>query len=336
MYLALAPYFQAKRVFSITLTPAAFIIAVPAIMPPQSNAYLEMPYKAERDEALAYLRREAFSTDGWERFDEKENVTYEKKAIPGDSSAIPLVRGRGIVNGFTPRQFLAFISYPELRTTWDSRTQEAKLLDRYSQYEVGFYTVQKGFGWIVSPRDIVGVQDTIFHDDDSVERVQCSVDNSLMPPVSGRVRATLTLAGWVLKPHEKGTEVTYVVKINPNGSIPIRIINGSVIPEIPAAIARCAETLGQRGYPPYILQRLKSTLLTEGFDYSMPYKITMVGESSDEFDILYDVKLYPNGPNVEVSGQGKGGVSVSRVEDSQIHIIVSDAADGKDIVLELK
>lgn len=70
----------------------------------------------------------------------------------------------------------------------------------------------RGLGWIVSPRDIVGIQDTIFHDDGKVERVQTSIPDGDKPPVSGRVRATLTLAGWVLLPHERGTNVTYVVK----------------------------------------------------------------------------------------------------------------------------
>ncbi|KAG8882698.1 hypothetical protein FRB97_007838 [Tulasnella sp. 331] len=301
-------------------------------MASQTNTYLDMPYKDKRDEALAYLRREAFSTDGWEKFD---NVTYEKKTIPGDSSTIPLVRGHSVVKGFHPREFLALISYPELRTAWDPRTQEARLLDRYSQYEVGFYTVQKGFGWIVSPRDIVGIQDTLFNEDGTIERVQCSVDDSLKPPVSGRVRATLTLAGWVLKPHEQGTEVTYVVKINPNGSIPIRIINGSVLPEIPAAISRCADTLVRQGYPPYILQKLQSTLRSEGFSYSsMPYTVNMVGKATDEFDIVYDAKVYPQRPKVEISGQGKDGVNVSEPEDGKIRIAIGDAADGKDIILE--
>lgn len=70
----------------------------------------------------------------------------------------------------------------------------------------------RGMGWIVSPRDIVGCQDTIFDDDGTVWRVQCSVNDSAKPPVSGKVRATLTVAGWVLRPNEQGIDVTYIVK----------------------------------------------------------------------------------------------------------------------------
>jgi len=302
---------------------------------PHSMSYPDFPYGSDRDKALRYLRTEGESTDGWERFDEKSNVIYEKKYIEGDSSAIPLVRGRGVVHGYNPRQFLALISFPELRTMWDPRTQEARLLKRYSQHEIGFYTVQKGLGWLISPRDIVGIQDTIFHSDGKIERVQTSVPDELVPPIPGRVRATLTLAGWVLKPHDDGTEVTYIVKINPNGSIPIRVINGTVIPEIPAAITRCEELLAKDGYPPYILQSLQSILRTETFSSKL-YAVTLVGRSGDTFDIVYDTKMYSGKPQVVVDGLGKDGVEVSQPMNGMTHVVVGQGSDGKEVILFLK
>lgn len=89
------------------------------------------------------LRFEAIFTGACGSLDEKNGVIYEKKTVSGDSSAIPLVRGRGIVEGYTPRQLLALISYPDIRPSWDPRTDNAQLLERYSQFEVRFYTVQK-------------------------------------------------------------------------------------------------------------------------------------------------------------------------------------------------
>lgn len=68
----------------------------------------------------------------------------------------------------------------------------------------------------------------------------------------------------------------------------------------------------------------------------MPYTVNMVGRSTDEFDIFYDTKVYPQGPKTEISGQGKDGVTVSQPEDGKIHAALGDAADGKDIVLVLK
>lgn len=65
---------------------------------------------------------------------------------------------------------------------------------------------------MVSPRDFVGAQDIIF--EDGVTYVaQCSVpDDEKTPPVSGRVRATLTVAGWQIRPQGDDLELTYIVK----------------------------------------------------------------------------------------------------------------------------
>ena len=53
----------------------------------------------------------------------------------------------------------------------------------------------------------------IISSDHTHEIVQTSVpENEKTGPVSGLVRGTLTLAGWVLKPTSGGTDVTYVVK----------------------------------------------------------------------------------------------------------------------------
>ncbi|KIO30298.1 hypothetical protein M407DRAFT_20568, partial [Tulasnella calospora MUT 4182] len=221
-------------------------------------SYPDFPYQAQKDAALEYLRNEAFSEDGWTTFDNKQGVEYQKKYIPGDPSAIPIVRGRGLVEGFTPQQFLALITYTGVRTTWDVRTEKAEVVNRFGRFLSEFYAIQRGIGWVVSPRDIVGCQDTIINEDGSLERVQTSVEDSDKPPVSGRVRATLTLAGWVLKPAEQGTNVTYVVKINPNGSIPTTIINNTVIPEIPGAISHASDVLHSKGYPPYISSNIQS------------------------------------------------------------------------------
>ncbi|KAG8892838.1 hypothetical protein FRB99_002417, partial [Tulasnella sp. 403] len=200
------PRFIRGHAVSLAMTSAT------TMSPNASGGYPEFPYTSQRDNALDYLRREANSSDGWTTFDNKDGVTYEKKSMPGDSSAIPLVRGKGVVEGFTPLQFLALITYPGVRTTWDTRTEHVEVRKRFGRHLTQFYAVQRGMGWIVSPRDIVGCQDTIYNEDGSVERVQTSVEDPDVPPVSGRVRATLTVAGWVLKPHEKGTDVTYLVK----------------------------------------------------------------------------------------------------------------------------
>jgi len=292
-----------------------------------SPQYPPFPFQTERDRALAYLRSEWDSTDGWNTFDNKDGVTYQKKVIPGDDSAIPMVRGRGIVEGCTPSEFLTVMNYPGARTSWDPRTDSAEITRRWGRQLSQFYTVQKGLSWIISPRDIVGLQDTIFDDSGTIERVQCSVDDPHSPPVSGKVRATLTIAGWVLRPLEKGTDVTYMVKINPNGSIPTTIINGTIVPEIPAAIRRCDNLLKDQGHPPYITGDMKSVLLSEDFTFTKKeFIIELIALAGDHFIILYDPKMHGQQPKVTIEGDGKEGVEVAR-SGGKIGISLTDKAN---------
>jgi hypothetical protein len=137
----------------------------------------------------------------------------EKKFVPGDSSAIPVVRGRGIVKSLTPSALLSAICQPSARHHWDSRFASGGLLERYARRTYKFYSVQKGVGFFVSERDIVGVQSVVFPEGEvekGFEVVQTSVSGD--PDNSGRVRATLTCAGWSVVPRGEDLEVSYVVK----------------------------------------------------------------------------------------------------------------------------
>ncbi|KAG9049934.1 hypothetical protein FS837_008520 [Tulasnella sp. UAMH 9824] len=282
------------------------------------SSYPDFPYQAEKDAALEYLRREAVSEDGWTTFDNKQGVTYQKKYVEGDPSAIPIVRGRGLVEGFTPQQFLALITYTGVRTTWDVRTEKAEVVKRFGRFLSEFYAIQRGIGWVVSPRDIVGCQDTIVSEDGSIERVQTSVEDSDRPPVSGRVRATLTLAGWVL--------------INPNGYIPITIINNTVIPEIPGAISRASDVLHNKGYPPYISSDIKSLIRREDFDFDRrTFELDFLGKEGDTFQITFDSKIYSQGVAVEGGGDGieastddnKVTIKVEKEREVQLRVVPS-------------
>lgn len=137
----------------------------------------------------------------------------EKKYVPGDSSSIPVVRGRGIVKSLSAAQLLSAICQPSARHHWDSRFASGGLLERYSRRTYKFYSVQKGAGIFVSERDIVGVQSVVFPDGDvdkGFEVVQTSVSGD--EDNSGRVRATLTCAGWSVVTRGEDLEVSYVVK----------------------------------------------------------------------------------------------------------------------------
>jgi hypothetical protein len=67
-----------------------------------------------------------------------------------------------------------------------------------------FYSVLKGFGWIVWGRDIFGIQQIFRHPEREYNKeiiiVQTSVeDKEIAPDQSGKVRADVKAAGWRLR-----------------------------------------------------------------------------------------------------------------------------------------
>lgn len=274
---------------------------------PAPNGYVPNPHQAQIDAALAFLRAEKDNTEGWEDIDTKEGIIMDKKFVPGDSSAIPLVRGRGLVKGLTAAQLLSGILQPSARHLWDARYESGSLLERYSRRSYKFYTVQKGVGWIVSERDIVGVQAVVFANDEDpaggYEVVQKSVEGD--EENKGRVRANLC-AGWSVVPRGDDLEVAYVVKVNPNGSIPTAVA-AKIVQDIPAAVVNLCNFIRDKGVPPYISSKeLKSQLRTELVNVEdKKHAIKLIaGDSEEEITITVDPKLFGGNWQVGVSGNG--------------------------------
>ncbi|KAG9084531.1 hypothetical protein FRC06_004045, partial [Ceratobasidium sp. 370] len=86
-----------------------------------SVGYVHNPHTTKVDAALAFLRSEKASTEGWQEIDTKDGITMEKKAATDNSSPIPTLRSRGIVKNMAPAALLATISLPSARSNWDDR-----------------------------------------------------------------------------------------------------------------------------------------------------------------------------------------------------------------------
>lgn len=88
-----------------------------------------------------------------------------------------------------------------MRLRWDPRFQTGFMLSRYTRLSYSFYTEMKGVGWLVYPRDIVGVQKNIRSNElnQPIMVVQTSiVENELAPEQPGKTRANLDISGWEL------------------------------------------------------------------------------------------------------------------------------------------
>jgi hypothetical protein len=302
-------------------------VSIPA--DPAPNGYVTFPYEKEAEEALKFFRSEATSTEGWQLIGEKSDVKSEKKFIQGDSSPVPLVRGVGIVKDATPLQLLPIVALPGARLQWDARLEEGHILEKYARRRQEFYTVQKG-AFMVQPRDIVGVQDTIFGDDGSIELFQTSiVDDKKAPQVSGKTRATLTVAGWHIKPVGADTQLTYVVKVNPNGSLPSWLVN-TIMNESPLLVSKVREYFEGTGYPPLLSNEATSVVRFETFNHDKrEWRAGLIGKAGDKFSVVVDGNRFYSGTKykVDVEGAGKDGVIVTLNDDHADVVVGEDAAD---------
>jgi len=298
---------------------------------PAPNGYVPFPFKAELEAAIEYFRTESVSKDDWEEIktDPKHGVLAQKKK--NDTGAIPLVRGCGIYKDTTPAQLLSIFTLVGVRLTFDDYTESINALQKYSQRHQKFYSVQKG-RLFVQARDVVGAQTVLWNDDGSIEIIQTGVpDDGTTPPVSGKTRATLTVGGWALRPINDGadTEVTYLLKTDPNGSLPSWLVR-AVIQDYPLLVSEARNFYIEFGFPPSLLDLISSVVKHEKYNHSKrEWTATFIGKGGDEFKITVDDKrMYHDGYTISVEGDGKDGVEYTTIGEI-INFKVGDAADGK-------
>ncbi|CAE6485856.1 unnamed protein product [Rhizoctonia solani] len=294
---------------------------------PAPNGYVSNPYQDSIDKALAYIRAEKEGTDGWENIDTKDGIILEKK-YENDGSAIPLVRGHGLIKSLSAPALLSAILQPSARHLWDARFESGALLERYGRRTYKFYSVQKGVGWVVSERDIVGVQHVQEGENGAFELIQTSVDGP--PGDKGRVRATLT-AGWSAVPRGDDLEVSYVVKINPNGSIPSAIV-GKIVQDIPLSVVNITNFIRDKGVPPYITNKeLSSQLRTDIVNIEEKKHVAnlIAGGQDEQVTFAVDPKVFGGNWKVEVNGNG---VSAEKSGDNAVVKVPANAGQYQVII----
>jgi len=304
---------------------------------PAANGYWQPnPYIDTTKRILENLKAEFESTEGWQPISTKDGVVMEKK-IADDGSAIPMVRGRGIIEGVKPYHFLTIASHTGARQFWDPRFQGGYALKRFSRRAYKFYTIQKGV-LFVQPRDFVGVQDTFFEDDGSIFVAQGSVlEDENTGPVNGRTRGTLHMAGWSIKPKGDGSELSYIVNVNPNGSVPTAIA-ASVVQQVPLSVPNAIEWCHKEGIISHIEQRdINSTVRIETYNHeeAKKYHLGLIGKAGEEFDVFVDEeKKYVDGYDIEKTGEGADAVELTPSKN-KVHVKIGEGADGKKFELTI-
>ncbi|GAA6004308.1 hypothetical protein JCM10207_000661 [Rhodosporidiobolus poonsookiae] len=314
----------------------------------------EGPHTAALATAQETLLKELASPDSeWESQGERDGVKLWKKTDAADPNAVPTVKGECLVEGVTSEAFLSgVVGLSSTRKLWDPRFETGHVLTRYSRTTFAFYSQTKGLGWLIYPRDIVGVQQNHLRADGSPtgERlvVQTSIkEDELAPEQSGKTRATLVVSGWRFVPEGDNLRVTYVVNVKLNGSIPLALV-AKIATETPLCTARARDAFYQYGHAPVSRVPADSTTIFQTESFSDPplsendphpraFRCSITtGQPGDRFEIIYDLKrMYKpeGGVKVEVEGEG---VEVENDENGTVAVKSTEAGKRAVIVLSPK
>jgi hypothetical protein len=175
-------------------------------------------FSKESNTSIELMRR-VLPLDDWQV--QQENSGIKISALPMEGLGLPFIRGDGIIPGdYSFEEVLSVIQSAYARKFWDPRFDQAQVLEFLSPNSILVFSIQKGT-FPVAARDLVTVTSVNFDEKEMLYvATSCKDDKAPSPGTGGRVRADLMLAGWRLLKSDKGIETTYIVHVDPKGSIP--------------------------------------------------------------------------------------------------------------------
>ncbi|KAG0291463.1 hypothetical protein BGZ98_003006, partial [Dissophora globulifera] len=165
--------------------------------------------------AVELLKALAGSSSGWKKVDKHKSgcIVYQSTdaLMPSNGeNKFPAFKGEHVIRGYKAQEVFSIVS---VRKLWDDWYDELSNVETYDDLTNLIYMVMKGT--ITSkPRDLAMVERTHVERDGTIYSAACSVDSSKIPRVSGKVRAEVFLAGWVIQPLPSNppiTKITYVI-----------------------------------------------------------------------------------------------------------------------------
>jgi START domain len=164
---------------------------------------------------LGLINRE----DGWDDLGENDGVRGSQMMTPEGKQ---LIRSVGVIN-HTPEEIAEFVLDISKKKRWDGMSEEISIVKEFDQ---NFKIIYESFyaPWPVSHRDFVYAI-KVFKRDDGVLLIAKSI-NAGVPERRGVVRGEIIVSGFYLKSlGPSATNVTYLVSVDPKGSLPGFIVN---------------------------------------------------------------------------------------------------------------
>ncbi|KAG0040355.1 hypothetical protein BGZ82_003361 [Podila clonocystis] len=191
------------------------------------------------------LLKVAAKPSGWKKIDKHKSgcIVYQSTATDKHVA----FKGEHIIRGFRAQDVFSVVG---VRKLWDDWYDELSCIEAYDDSTSLMYMVMKGT-MSSKTRDVAIVERTQTERDGTIYFAACSVESDRIPPVSGKVRADIFIAGWIIQPLPSNppiTKITYVIQTDLLSRLPKFIAKRSLIKR--ALVITTVEThLKKNGIP---------------------------------------------------------------------------------------
>ena len=163
------------------------------------------------------------SVNGWKFKAQKEDLKIYSHSISGE--AVDIIKGEAIIPFPTPI-IVGLLLNPYHRKKWDHKLDEVIKVGKSSSYShIIYLSVKTPTSWI-SNRDMIAITFVYPFEDGSILMGSRSIKHPQYPPKKTRVRATINLDLWHIRPDYDNNKMHS--KITHNAHVPIGLLISSI------------------------------------------------------------------------------------------------------------
>ncbi|KAG0249967.1 hypothetical protein BG011_008776 [Mortierella polycephala] len=240
----------------------------------QSQFYVSDPQKLTKeyhiDQAVQAIQllKEASKTVGWKKVLKHKSgcLVYQST---GNGDKHPAFKGEHVIRGYRAQDVFSVVG---VRKLWDDWYDELSLVESYDNATNLMYMVMKGT-LSSKTRDISMVERIEVERDGTIYFASCSVESNKIPRISGKVRADIFVAGWIIQPLPSNppiTKITYVIQTDLLSRLPKFIAKRSLAKR-PLVITTIETHLKKNGVP-MVMSTLVSQTANRHRSLSEPLK----------------------------------------------------------------
>ncbi|KAI8601706.1 hypothetical protein EDD21DRAFT_304754, partial [Dissophora ornata] len=219
---------------------------------PQSHLYAPDPLKRTKEyhieqaiQAIKLLKAASKPT-GWKKvLKHKSGCLVYQSTGNGDKQ--PTFKGEHVIRGYRAQDVFTVVG---VRKLWDDWYDELSYVESYDDATKLMYMVMKS-NLSSKTRDISMVERIEMERDGTIYFASCSVDSSKIPRISGKVRADIFIAGWIIQPLPSNppiTKITYIIQTDLLNRLPKFIARRSLAKR-PLVITTIETHLRKNGVP---------------------------------------------------------------------------------------